>query len=145
MAEYMKKCMYIIGAGFAGRMLAKEICQKKLFGEVAAFLDDDPELIGKTLDGIPVLGPIAHFTSFLRHTERDEAIIAIPSAPKERISEIYNLLTKSGFSRIRILPCIADCRRRCTPYSNERNRSAGHSWQNTRNNSFKRESPISAW
>ena len=107
MAEYMKKCMYIIGAGFAGRMLAREICQKKLFGDVAAFLDDDTELIGKTLDGIPVLGPIAHFTSFLRHTERDEAIIAIPSAPKERISEIYNLLTKSGFSRIRILPSVS--------------------------------------
>ncbi len=107
MAEYMKKGMYIIGAGFAGRMLAKEITQKKLFGEVAAFLDDDPEIIGKTIDGIPVLGPIAHFTSFLRHTDRDEAIIAIPSAPKERISEIYSLLTKSGFSRIRILPSVS--------------------------------------
>ena len=39
MAEYMKKCMYIIGAGFAGRMLAREICQKKLFG-MLPFLDD---------------------------------------------------------------------------------------------------------
>lgn len=107
MAEYVKKGMYIIGAGFAGRMLAKEIYQKKLFGEVAAFLDDDPELIGKTIDGTPVLGPIAHFTSFLRHTDRDEAIIAIPSAPKERISEIYNLLLKAGFSRIRILPSVS--------------------------------------
>ncbi len=107
MADYMKKGMYIIGAGFAGRMLAQEICQKKLFGEVVAFLDDDTQLIGKTIDGIPVLGPIAHFTSFLRHTERDEAIIAIPSAPKERISEIYTLLSKAGFSRIRILPSVS--------------------------------------
>lgn len=107
MADYMKKGMYIIGAGFAGRMLAKEIRQKKLFGEVAAFLDDDTQIIGKTFDGIPVLGPIAHFTSFLRHTDRDEAIIAIPSAPKERIREIYTLLTKAGFSRIRILPSVS--------------------------------------
>lgn len=107
MSNFHKKRMYIIGAGFAGQMIAKEIQQKKLFGEVAAFLDDDTSLIGKIIDGIPVLGPIEHFTSFLRHTERDEAIIAIPSAPKEKIREIYDLLLKAGFLRIRILPSVS--------------------------------------
>ena len=102
-----EKGIYIIGAGFAGQMIAQEIKNKKVFGQVIAFLDDDQEIIGKTIDGIPVLGPIAHFTSFLRHSDRDEAIIAIPSAPKERIKEIYELLTKANFSRIRILPSVS--------------------------------------
>ena len=102
-----EKGIYIIGAGFAGQMLAQEIKNKKIFGQVVAFLDDDTNVIGKTIEGIPVLGPIAHFTSFLRHSERDEAIIAIPSAPKERIKEIYELLTKANFSRIRILPSVS--------------------------------------
>ncbi|MDR1586532.1 MAG: polysaccharide biosynthesis protein, partial [Treponema sp.] len=35
--------LYIIGAGFAGRTLAGEIKAKAIFGEVVAFLDDDPE------------------------------------------------------------------------------------------------------
>ena len=35
------KNLYIIGAGFAGQMLAEEIARKKIFGNVIAFLDDD--------------------------------------------------------------------------------------------------------
>lgn len=102
-----EKYIYIIGAGFAGQMLSSEIKRKKILGTVAAFLDDSPELIGTTIEDIPVLGPICHFGSFLRHTDKDEAIIAMPSAPKERIAEIYEILKESGFSRIRILPSVS--------------------------------------
>ncbi len=107
MSNFSEKYMYIIGAGFAGQMLAQEIKRKKIFGNVAAFLDDDKNIIGKIIEGIPVLGPISHFSSFLHHTDRDEAIIAMPSAPKERISEIYEILVKSGFAKIRILPSVS--------------------------------------
>ena len=34
------KKLYIIGAGFAGQMIAEEIARKKIFGRVAAFLDE---------------------------------------------------------------------------------------------------------
>ena len=34
-----EKGIFIIGAGFAGQMIAKEIKQKKIFGKVIAFLD----------------------------------------------------------------------------------------------------------
>lgn len=101
------KLIYIIGAGFAGQMLADEINRKKIFGQVAAFLDDNPEIIGKTIDSIPILGPINHLSSLLRHNDEDEAIIAIPSAPNERINEIYQTLTESGFKKIKILPSIS--------------------------------------
>ena len=43
------KRLYIIGAGFAGRTLANEIKNKAIFGEVVAFLDDDPQKIGKKM------------------------------------------------------------------------------------------------
>ena len=97
MAQPFEKFVYIIGAGFAGQMLAKELKEKKIFGQVAAFIDDDPNVIGKEIDGIPVLGPINHFISFLRRTDYDEAIIAIPSAPTSRINEIYQVLKTCGF------------------------------------------------
>ena len=105
--NYSGKYIYIIGAGFAGQMIAAEINRKKIFGKTAAFIDDDPDLIGKTVDNIPVLGPIDQFISFLRHTDRDEAIIAMPSASKERIKKVYETLTKAGFSRIKILPALS--------------------------------------
>jgi len=101
------KRLYIIGAGFAGRTLANEIIKKAVFGEVVAFLDDDPEKIGKKIDGIPVLGPIKDVTGFIRSSRADEAIIAIPSAGRDTLKELYNTLNKAGFQKIRILPGIS--------------------------------------
>ncbi len=103
----MEKNVYIIGAGFAGQTIADDIKRKKVFGRVAAFLDDDKSLIGTEADGIPVLGPIDNIANILRNSETDEAIIAIPSAPVERIREIYDVLRKNRFSHIKILPGIS--------------------------------------
>lgn len=105
----MKKRIYIIGAGFAGQTIADDIKRKKIFGNVNAFIDDDKNLIGTSIDGIPVLGPIATVTSVLSNSNSndDEAIIAIPSAPTERIREIYETLSKNGFNHIKILPGIS--------------------------------------
>ena len=101
------KHLYIIGAGFAGQTIADDIKRKKVFGSVAAFLDDDEKVIGTQIDGIPVLGPIANVASILRCQRQDEAIIAIPSAPTERIGKIYETLKACGFTQIKILPGIS--------------------------------------
>jgi FlaA1/EpsC-like NDP-sugar epimerase len=99
--------LYIIGAGFAGQTLAEEIKAKGIFGEVVAFLDDDGEKIGRRIGGIPVLGPIRDVARLLRMNPADEAIIAIPSAAKEYLKELYGILKRAGFERIRILPGIS--------------------------------------
>ncbi|MDR1637526.1 MAG: polysaccharide biosynthesis protein [Treponema sp.] len=99
--------LYIIGAGFAGQTLANEIRAKAVFGEVVAFLDDDPEKIGRRIDGVPVLGPIRDVARLLRMKAADEAIIAIPGASREYLKEIYGILKKAGFEKIRILPGIS--------------------------------------
>jgi len=102
-----KKRLYIIGAGFAGRTLADEVISKAIFGEVVAFLDDDPEKIGKKISNIPVLGPIRDVAILLRTNPADEAIIAIPSASREYLKELYSILNKANFHKIRILPGIS--------------------------------------
>lgn len=96
--------LYIIGAGFAGRSLAREIRRKGIYGEVAAFLDDDPGKIGSHVEGSPVLGPIDDVAALLQPRGIDLAIIAMPSASRERLREIYRLLTRQNFSSIKILP-----------------------------------------
>ncbi|MDR2596363.1 MAG: polysaccharide biosynthesis protein, partial [Treponema sp.] len=106
MTEKSKR-LYIIGAGFAGRTLAVEITSKAIFGEVVAFLDDDSEKIGKRIDGIPVLGPIKDVALLLRTNPADEAIIAMPSAGTEQLKELYTILKKANFQKIRILPGIS--------------------------------------
>jgi FlaA1/EpsC-like NDP-sugar epimerase len=99
--------IYIIGAGFAGRVIAREIGEKGVFGTVVAFLDDDAAKIGGKIEGVPVLGPIRDVVNLLRRTPADEAIIAIPSATKEFLRELYFMLKRAGFVRIRIVPGIA--------------------------------------
>jgi FlaA1/EpsC-like NDP-sugar epimerase len=103
----MKKMVYIIGAGFAGQTIADDIKRKKIFGTVAAFLDDDKNLIGTEIEGVPVLGPINQIAKMLRNSDTDEAIISIPSASTERIREIYEILKNSNFTHIKILPSIS--------------------------------------
>ncbi|MGI5069579.1 polysaccharide biosynthesis protein [Treponema pectinovorum] len=107
MLQKIDSKIYIIGAGFAGQMIAQDLMRKKIFGSVAAFLDDDKKLIGKSIEGIPVLGPVAEVASLVKCGALDEAIIAIPSAPTEKIKQIYENLKNGGFSRIRILPSIS--------------------------------------
>jgi len=101
------KRLYIIGAGFTGRTLSNEIANKKIFGEVVAFLDNDPEKIGQKIDNIPVLGPIKDVALLLRTNPADEAIIAIPEATREYLSELHTILKKTNFQKIRILPGIS--------------------------------------
>ncbi len=107
MFQKSESSLYVIGAGFAGQMIAEDIRRKKVFGRVAAFLDDDGRIIGKKIDGIPVLGPISSVATVIKCGPLDEAIIAIPSAPTEKIREIHALLKKGGFARIRILPSVS--------------------------------------
>jgi len=107
MSQTRENRIFIIGAGLAGRSLAREVQNKQGYGKVIAFLDDDPEKIGESLEGIPVLGPLSSVTRILGNTGADEALIAIPSATREVLSRIYTLLSEAGFSRIRLLPGIS--------------------------------------
>lgn len=99
--------IYIVGAGFAGQMISADITRKKIFGRVKAFLDDDEAKIGTFLDGVPVMGPLSRVKDLLCPSVNDEAVIAIPNNPVERIREIYELLKNSGFKNIKILPGIS--------------------------------------
>jgi FlaA1/EpsC-like NDP-sugar epimerase len=101
------KRIYIIGAGFAGRTLALEIQRKAVFGQVAAFLDDDAEKVGRVIDGAPVLGPIESTARALSPLSGDEAIIAMPNAARDYQKKLYATLRGAGFQKIRILPAIS--------------------------------------
>jgi len=99
--------IYIIGAGFAGRAIAREILDKGVIGRVVAFLDDDPQKIGTRIDEVPVLGPIDHVVSLVEKTPADEALIAIPSASREDLRRLHTTLRRADFARIRILPTVS--------------------------------------
>jgi len=100
------RSIYIIGAGFSGTMIGRELVRKPFLGSVVAFLDDDPSKIGTQIDDIPVIGPIRDVARILRPKSQDQAIIAMPSAPREKIRELYAVLSHCQFGHIRILPAV---------------------------------------
>lgn len=99
--------IFIIGAGFAGKAIAREIMNNKAAGVVAAFIDDDIEKIGTSIDEVPILGPIKSCAGLLSNPQNAEALIAIPKASTERLKEIYDILRRASFKRIRIVPAIS--------------------------------------
>lgn len=107
MKNSKEKKIYIVGAGFAGKGIASEIRAKGTFGKVVAFLDDDPDKIGTTIDTIPVLGPIDEVNKHLKQIYANEALIAIPGTSRETLRKISAILSRADFARIRILPKIS--------------------------------------
>lgn len=95
----------ILGAGWAGGALAREIRQKTPELVLEAFWDDDPAKIGGAHEGLPVRGPIAAMAA--SSADIDEALIAMPSATKNQLRTIWKVLVNAGIPKIRILPAIS--------------------------------------
>ncbi|HEU4364693.1 MAG TPA: nucleoside-diphosphate sugar epimerase/dehydratase [Candidatus Krumholzibacteria bacterium] len=88
----MARKLLIVGAGEAGRMLAREIANRApdqftLLG----FLDDAPSLRGAVVEGVPVVGVTADLPDAVRARAADEVLIAVPSAGREFVRRMVSL------------------------------------------------------
>ena len=94
----------IIGAGDAGKVMLNEITASQYIqGKVVCFIDDDPDKIGKRLNGVPILGGREKIVQVAKEYDITEIIVAIPSiSPKER-SIILNICQETNCN-VRILP-----------------------------------------
>jgi len=93
----MTRRLLIVGAGEAGRMLAREIVNRAPEQyAVIGFLDDAPTLRGASVDGVPVLGVTADLPARVRSERADEVLIAVPSAGREFVRRVVALCRDSG-------------------------------------------------
>lgn len=98
----------IYGAGDSGRVLAKKLLRSPKTGvEIAGFLDDDPALAGRTLEGCEVLGSGAEMGRFLRETRAQEVFIALPRAPRNTVARIVATCERHGV-RYSLVPSLFD-------------------------------------
>ena len=96
--------LVIAGAGPVGRQVAGLLRNRPWTGySIVGFLDDNPELIGKEIDGIPVLGRCDELAELIAHKHVAEVIVALPSRSYERIREIVTVC-QSLPVRIRVVP-----------------------------------------
>ncbi|MGB5824680.1 MAG: nucleoside-diphosphate sugar epimerase/dehydratase [Proteocatella sp.] len=100
------KKILILGAGDAGALTAKELLKQMDNASIAAgFLDDDPNKIGKKINGIPVLDNIDNVAEIVDSYEIEEIILAIPTISNKRKKEILECCKETGV-KMRILPGI---------------------------------------
>lgn len=94
----------IIGAGAAGVMILKELREHNTLNlRPVAFVDDDPDKIGRMINGIKVIGNRECIKDSVEKYKIDEIIIALPSAEASARREIVKLC-KEVSAKTRILP-----------------------------------------
>src|SRR6266545_3261614 len=84
-----RRRMLIVGAGRGGRSLLREL--RETPGEqVVGFVDDDPRLAGRRLQGTPVLGGLAEIEQILSRVRPATVLVTIPDAPRERLGLVID-------------------------------------------------------
>jgi len=101
-----EKRAIVFGAGNAGDQIMRDIKRHKHWNlNIIAIFDDDEHLHGLSIHGVPIKGDRNKMIQFLRYTDIDELIIAIPSLPKQELKSILNRIkeTKPNL-KVKVLP-----------------------------------------
>ena len=97
----------LIGAGDAGRIIIDEVRMNKNNQDVriSCVIDDNKSKVGSYIKGIKICGTAKDIEKKAIEYDIKDIIIAIPSAPKEKISKIVTECQKTK-ANIKILPSI---------------------------------------
>ena len=109
----LKRTM-IIGGGRATKMIIEEIKRSKELDNVSDILynpvciiDDNPELVGKKINDVPIVGTRYDIVKFAKELHIDEIVFAIPSCLEEERKGILDICAETK-KPIKILPFIGD-------------------------------------
>jgi sugar O-acyltransferase (sialic acid O-acetyltransferase NeuD family) len=91
MESLVKEHVYIVGAGSIGGHIAANFTAYRKDARCMGFLDDDPQTVGETAYGYPVLGGVDR----LLDVERASVVIAI-SSPVQKRRVLHKLLSNKS-------------------------------------------------
>jgi FlaA1/EpsC-like NDP-sugar epimerase len=92
----------VVGAGAAGRTLARDLLDSPEYGLLpVGHLDDAPA--ARRVNRLPVLGPLSALADVVRAERIDVVVVAIPSLPPVELAELIRQAGRSGAS-VRYLP-----------------------------------------
>ncbi|UOF88969.1 polysaccharide biosynthesis protein [Fodinisporobacter ferrooxydans] len=97
----------IVGAGDAGVLVAKELQNTKSRMTPVAFVDDDPAKHHRSVFGLPIVGGCGQIIEVVQNLNIDTIVVAIPSASREKISNILNICYQTS-ATVKILPSVSE-------------------------------------
>ena len=96
----------VLGAGKAGDALVRDLRRENRYAPVG-FLDDNAQLRGSRLHGIPVLGTLDQLPQLARETAAEMLAIAMPSADKAQMRRAVDLCEECNLP-FRTVPRLED-------------------------------------
>ena len=94
----------LIGAGEAGRMLAREmLTSAHLNAQICCVIDDNESKWGRFLEGVPIVGGRDTILYNVRKYDISEIVFAIPAASAAQRKEILEICRDSG-CRVKTIP-----------------------------------------
>jgi UDP-GlcNAc:undecaprenyl-phosphate GlcNAc-1-phosphate transferase len=87
----------LVGAGRSGRSMLREL--RETPGErVIGFVDDDPALRTRRIQGVPVVGTIDQIGWVLGRFDPDAVLVTIPGVPRERLDGIIEACSRASIT-----------------------------------------------
>ena len=93
-----RKRVLVVGAGRAGRSLARDL-REGHDERVVGFLDDNPRVRRRRILGISVVGSLDEAERAIASARADEVLVSIPAAPAERLELVVGAAERAG------IPC----------------------------------------
>lgn len=98
----------IIGAGAAGLMLLKEITTNKIYkNRIIGFIDDDKSKVGKSVNGIKILGTTESLQGIVNNQQIETIYVAMPSVSMQEQKQILEKCYETG-CKIQVLTSSKD-------------------------------------
>jgi undecaprenyl-phosphate galactose phosphotransferase len=89
----LKSKVLILGAGKTGELMLNALQRDTNLGfDVIGFLDDDPDKIGKKIQGVKIHGGVDRAERYINRSDIHDIVIAMPGCTKEKIVSIINKL-----------------------------------------------------
>lgn len=104
--QHHEKRAIVFGAGNAGDQIMRDIKRHKHWNlNIIAVFDDAENLHGLSMHGVPIKGDRNKMIQFLRYTDIDELIIAIPSLPKQELKSVIKRIKEVKPNlKVKVLP-----------------------------------------
>ena len=94
----------LIGAGRAGVLVAKEIAARPDLGLLpVGFLDDDPNKVGMTIHGVPVVGTTERLAELCAQRGARQALLTMAAVPPKDVRRIASLCGEAGIP-VKVIP-----------------------------------------
>jgi FlaA1/EpsC-like NDP-sugar epimerase len=98
----------IVGAGRAGVSVLRDMQRSDRLGlHPVVFLDDNPRVQGRSVAGVPVVGPIDDLRRVVHDFDVHQVLLAIPSAGPETVRRVADRATAAGVP-VKVLPGVAE-------------------------------------